>query len=138
MRDTSILEKLIPSVINALVAVALSIPLYLWFGFGLGWKLSAILIFYIMQIIDTHENMNFRCFGMRIFGSTWEKEYSRFQRNLYSILYTLSFSTIFFYIYFPLDLFLANIVLLQIPSILISHTTFHSLVAGGLRTKIKQ
>ena len=137
MRDTSILEKLIPSLINAALVFALSLPFYFWFGFGLKWKISAILIFYILQVIDTHESVSFKCFGMRIFGSVWEKRYSRFQRNLYSILYTLSFSTLFFYIYSPFDLFLANMFLLQIPSILISHTTFHGLMAGGLKTKVK-
>jgi len=137
MRDTSILEKLIPSVINASVALILSLPFYFWFGLSVHWKISAILIFYILQVLDTHENLNFQCFGMRILGTCWEKEYSRLQRNLYSIFYTLSFSTFFFYIYFPFDLFIANMLLLQLPAIILSGTTLHGFLAGGLRTKIQ-
>jgi len=137
MRDTSVWEKLIPSLINASTALILSIPFYLYWGLNIKWKLIAILIFYIMQVLDTHENIKFRCFGMRIFGTVWEKNYSRLQRNVYSILYTLNFSTLFFHIYFPFDLFLANMLLLQLPSVLISKTTFHGLLAGGLRTKIQ-
>lgn len=137
MRDTTIFEKLVPSIINAVITVTLSVPFYFLFGYGIEWKLSVIGIFYILQVIDTHENRHFSCFGMRIFGSVWEKSYSRFQRNCYSLLYTLSFSSLFFSVYFPFDLFLANMLLLQIPSILITQTTFHGLIAGGLKTKVK-
>ncbi len=138
MRDTTILEKLIPSIINACTALVISIPFYFLFGMSVHWKLSVIFIFYVMQVLDTHENLNFHCFGMRVFGTKWERKYTRLQRNLYSIFYTLSFSTLFFHIYFSFDLFLLNMVMLQIPSILLTHTTFHGLMAGGLKTKIRR
>ena len=120
---------------NATVAIAISLPVLYFFDFEIEWKLSAIIIFYLIQVADTHEHIDFRCLGMRIFGTVWAEKYSRFQRNVYSILYTLSFSTLFFYVIFPLDIFLFNIFVLQLPTILISGTTLHGLLAGGLRSK---
>lgn len=135
MRDTSVLEKLIPSILNAVISLLVSIPLLYFFGISYEWKFATILIFYILQVIDTHEHAEFRCFGMRIFGTVWEKEYSRMQRNIYSILYTLSFSTLFFSIFFPFDIFILNIILLQLPTIFITGTTLHGLLAGNMRSK---
>ncbi len=137
MRDTSIWEKLIPSIINTVITLVLSSPFYFLFGLDIKWKISAILIFYMLQVLDTHENVHFRCFGMRILGTVWGKKYSQSQRNMYSILYTVSFSTVFFHMYFPFDLLLVNIFLLQLPTILVSRTTLHGLLAGGLRTKVR-
>jgi hypothetical protein len=135
MRDTSVYEKAIPSVLNASSALLLSLPILYFFGTSVVWKLSTILIFYILQVIDTHEHKEFRCFGMRIFGTHWEKEYSRLQRNTYAILYTCSFATLFFSVLFPFDLFLVNILMLQLPTILITGTTLHGILSGNMRTK---
>ncbi len=134
MRDTTAIEKLLPSALNATTSVFLSIPCYIYFDFSLYWKLSVIIIFYLLQIIDTNENVTFRCFGMRILGTVWEKKYSGFQRNLYSILYTLSFSTLFFWVYFPFDLLLINLLLIQLPTIYFSGTTLHGLLSGNIRS----
>ena len=136
MRDTTAIEKLLPSVLNAATALFLSLPFYFYFDFSLSWKLSVILIFYLLQVIDTHENLSFQCFGMRIFGTVWDKKYSRLQRNIYSILYTLSFTTLFFSIYFPFDLLLINLLLIQLPTIYFSGTTLHGLLSGNMRSKI--
>ncbi len=135
MRDTTAIEKLLPSILNATFALLLSLPFYLYFGFGLTWKLSVIGIFYVLQVLDTHENMQFRCLGMRILGTVWEKRYTRLQKNIYSILYTLSFSTLFFYVYFPFDLLLINLLLLQLPAVYFSGTTLHGLLSGNMRSK---
>ena len=75
---------------------------------------------------------------MRIAGTVWEKPYTRFQRNIYSILYTLSFSTLFFHILFPFDLFIVNMMALQLPTIIISGTTLHGLLSGNMRSKIRK
>ncbi|MDP1690296.1 MAG: hypothetical protein Q8L52_03820 [bacterium] len=136
MRETTVIEKLIPSVVNAMIAIVTATPVYIAFGPGLG-KSSAILVFYLMQILDTHENSRFRCFGMRVFGTVWKKNYSRTQRNVYSILYTLSFATLFFHIYFPFDLFVINMLFVQVPTIILTGTTFHGFLAGGMRSQKK-
>ncbi len=136
MRDTTPLEKLIPSVVNVALVLILSIPFYVWFGYSIEWKISAIFIFYIMQVIDTHEHLSFQCFGMRVFGTRWEKKYTQAQRNIYSVLYTLSFSTLLFYVFVPFDLLIFNLLCLQLPTILVSGTTLHGLLAGNMRTKI--
>ncbi len=136
MRDTSILEKLVPTIINSLFAFIISIPFYILFGFGVKWKVSVISIFYIIQILSAHRFFSFRCLGMYLFGTVWEKNYSRLQRNIYSLLYTCSFATLLFYIYFPFDLFILNIFLFQLPTILLKGTTFHGFLAGGMKTKM--
>jgi len=135
MRDTNLLEKVVPSIINVGITFLISVPFLLYFGLSFEWKICVILIFYIVQIFDTHETFSFQCFGMRVFGTVWERRYSRFQRNIYSILYTASFSTLFFYIYVPFDLFIFNMLLLQLPSVLITGTTLHGLLSGNMRTK---
>jgi hypothetical protein len=87
-------------------------------------------------VLDTHENIQFRCFGMRLFGTIWEKKYSRLQRNVYSVLYTLSFSTMFFSLYFPFDLLVVNLFFIQLPTVYFSGTTFHGLLSGNMRSRI--
>lgn len=137
MRDTTIIEKFLPSALNAAVAFGISLPFLYFFGHGTVWKASTILAFYFIQIADTHEHLSFRCFGMRALGTVWSDKHSRLRRNIYSILYTLSFSTLLFWIYFPFDMFLINMLLLQLPTILLTGTTLHGLLAGNFRSKIK-
>jgi hypothetical protein len=135
MRNTTILEKLLPSILNAFLAISLSLPIFYYFGPGLTWKFSAILIFYLIQVFDTNEHSHFRCFGMTVFGTHWEHWHTRLQRNSYTLLYTLSFSSLFFHVFFPFDLFLFNVLVLQLPSVLLTGTTFHGFVSGNMRTQ---
>ena len=137
MRNTTVLEKLLPSVVNAVVAIASSLPVLYFVGFGTEWKISTIIIFYLMQVVDTHKQFNFRCFGMRIVGTVWGKQYSKVQRSVYSVCYTLSFSTLFLHVFFLFDIFLFNIFLIQLPFILLSGTTFHGFLAGGVSSKMR-
>jgi hypothetical protein len=135
VRDTTILEKLLPSVLNSLLALLLSLPIFYFLGPSLEWKLSTILIFYLIQIVDTDGHSHFRCFGMTVFGTHWERGYTGLQRNIYTFLYTLSFSSLFLYVFFPFDLFLFNMFILQLPSVLLTGTTFHGFVSGNMRTQ---
>lgn len=136
MRNTTVFEKILPSLLNTLLILTVSSPLLYLFGPNLEWKFSCIAAFYILQVLDTHERLSFRCFGMRVFGTVWARKYGRLQRNFYSILYTLSFSTLFFFVFFPFDLFLVNMLCLQLPAILITGTTLHGCLAGGMRTAV--
>ena len=56
------------------------------------------------------------------------------QKLLYACLYTLSFSTLIFYIWFPFDLLLINLVVIQLPFILKFGNTFHGFLSGNVKT----
>lgn len=71
---------------------------------------------------------------MMVLGTQWEREYSTKNKLVFLILYTLSFSTLFFWVFFSFDLFLANILLLQIPMILMTGTTLHGFLSGNMTT----
>ena len=70
-----------------------------------------------------------------IIGKTYYKEnYPIKNLIIYSFLYTLSFVTLFFHIFFYLDIFLINMLFIQIPCILLTKTTFHGYLSGGITT----
>ena len=64
----------------------------------------------------------------------WKEEYPLLNQFIHAVLYTLSFSTLLFWIYFPFDLFLVNILLIQLPSILLTGSTLHGYLAGKMTT----
>lgn len=126
MRPTTILEKSLSSVINAGIALAISAPVYFFVHDAVWWKLSAIAAFYF---VARYLNVS-----MRAVGSRWEQEYTKTQLEVWLAAYTASFATLFFWVFFPFDLFVANVVLLQVPTILLTGTTFHGFLAGGVRS----
>jgi hypothetical protein len=129
MRRTRILEKLLPSVINVLVTFILSLP-FLSFSNLLTWKVSIISIFFLYNVFFLIFNNNV-CLGMIVCGTTWKTKASFTNELLYIVLYTFSFSTLFIWVWFPFDIFLINMLLLQLPSILITGTTLHGYVSGN-------
>ena len=72
---------------------------------------------------------------MRIINAEWEDEYSLKRKLLYSFLYTLSFSTFLIWIWFPFDLLILNLLLLQLPFVLITGRTVHGYFAGMVGVK---
>ena len=134
MRQTTVVEKLLASVYNALIALVISLPAGLYLGFETEWKFITVAIFFLMQVFDTHQHAAFRCFGMRIIGTHWARRYSAEQKALYSVLYTLSFATLFVHVYVPFDVFLFNMLFLQLPCILMTGTTLHGYLSGGMRS----
>jgi len=134
MRATEPIEKLAASAYNAAIALTISLPIGLISDFGIGWRFAAVAIFFLMQVFETHRERGFRCLGMRIIGTRWARRYAAKQQALYTVLYTLSFATLFIHVFFPFDLFLANMLFLQVPSIYLTGTTMHGFLAGGMRT----
>jgi hypothetical protein len=128
-RETYWYEKLLASVINVTFVTMIFIPLS--FLININWKLLLILIFFGYNLFFLFFNKN-RCLGMIILNTYWKKDYSFFNYLIFVILYTLSFSTLLFYIYFPLDLFLMNMALLQLPTVILKKTTFHGLLSGNI------
>ena len=71
-----------------------------------------------------------RDLGMRAVGSRWMGEYSVRRHLIYVFLYTISFSTVLFYIWAPFDLLMINLVCVQLPAVLVTGTTFHGYLTG--------
>jgi hypothetical protein len=132
-KDTNAIEKLIPSVINAFVALVLSIPFYLLLGFTTKYKLILILIFWLYNILFLLFNKN-RDLGMIIMETYWKEGYPIKNQLLYSVLYTLSFATIVIWVFFPFDLLIANLLLLQLPMVITKKTTLHGYLSGDMVT----
>ena len=133
MRKTNAIEKLTSSVVNSIIVFLFALPLGIYLKFNLNWKLITIMLFLILSVISLL-NKERRCPGMMITKTYWKNNYSIQQYLLYNFLYTLSFSTLFFWIKFPFDLFFVNIFLIQLPTVLLTKTTLHGLVSGKMIT----
>lgn len=129
MKATNILEKAGASVVNAAIAFIVSSPLYFVWGFSIEWKWSVIAALFLVEFAFFIFGQD-RDLGMRVVGSRWRGRYSLGRHFIYNILYTLSFSTLFFHIWFPFDLFLINMLCIQLPTVLLTGTTFHGYLAG--------
>lgn len=129
MRPTNLFEKVSVSFINASIALVLSAPLYWQWGNSLNWKLCAIGIFFLYEIVFAVSKEK-RDLGMRIVGNYWQIIPSSQSYIFYNLFYSLSFATLFFYFWFPFDLFLVNILLLQLPMVILTKTTLHAYLFG--------
>jgi len=133
MRPTNLFEKILPSLINLAAVVLLSIPV-VWNQTDIVTKkIYIIFIFFSYNLLFLFFNKN-RCLGMMIVGTYWEKDYPLKNKLLWLILYTLSFSTLFFWLFFPFDLFVINLLFLQLPTILTKRTTLHGFLSGQMAT----
>ncbi len=132
MKNTNAIYKLLTSVINVLVTFILAIPFFLIYGVNIKWKISWIAIFFLYNIF--FEFIYGRCLGMILFKTYYESRKSPLRIFLYVALYTVSFSTLLFYIWFPFDLLLFNLLVLQLPCVLLTGATLHGLLSGGIKT----
>ena len=134
MRPTNVFEKLGVSVINAAIAFIISSPFYFLWGSGIGWRVSVIVAFFVIEFIFFIFGHD-RDIGMRVVKSKWKGRYSLWRHFIYNIFYTLSFSTLFFCIWFPFDMFLFNMFFIQLPMVLATGTTLHGYLAGTQTVK---
>jgi len=132
VKPTSILYKLFPSITNALFTFILSLPFLLIYGNSTRWKIIWIGIFFLYNCI--FEFVYNRCLGMILFKTYYENQRTTFQKLLYISLYTISFSTLLFYIWFPFDLLIFNIIGIQLPFVLTTGNTFHGFLSGKTKT----
>ncbi len=126
--------KLLTSFINCLTALVMAVPLFIYLKPDIR---SAVWILIYMFFIHNTIPLFFkerRDIGMVIMGTYWQKKYSFGQHVVYNILYTLSFATLFFYKFFPLDIFLINIFFVQLPCILLTGATLHGFLSGKMVT----
>jgi len=133
MVKTNVWQKLLPSVLNAIFVGLITLPV--WFlNFELGRiKVTIISAFFLCTILFIFFK-NGRDPGMIIFKTYWKRNYHFWRKLIYSVLYTASFSTLFFSFWFSFDLLIFNLFLIQLPCVLISGTTFHGWISGGMET----
>jgi hypothetical protein len=132
MQTTKLRYKLLPSLINVGITFLIALPFYFIFTDKLWWKYIWILVFLVYNLV--FEIIFNRCPGMMLVGSHYNQNRNLGQKILYVILYSLSFSTLLFRLWFPFDLFLINLLLIQLPFILITKTTFHGYLSGKIKT----
>ncbi len=132
---TNPFEKVGASILNAVIAFGLSVPFLLILGPGLWWRISVIILFGLYEsfIFIFYKD---RCFGMKVMDTYWRKKYTFKQHIMFNIFYTLSFSTMLIYIWFPLDLLLINILLIQLPMTQLTGTTLHGYFSNMETVKI--
>lgn len=136
MYTTSIIQKILPSIINVLIVFVIASPFLFSKIPVLNKKIILVILFLVYNLIFVFFNHG-RDFGMMIVGSYWKENYPVINLLVYSVLYTASFSTLLFWIYFPFDLFLVNMLLVQLPTVILTGTTFHGFLSGHMVSVIK-
>lgn len=138
-RNTNLIEKLLPSVINLILISFVTYLITLIFSFNtwLYIQITFVLVSLVYNLGIAMFNNN-RCLGMIIINTYWDKEYSLKQRVIYALLYTLSYATIAFYIFFPFDLLIINLLFLQLPFVILKKTTLHGYLSANMGTIVKK
>ncbi len=131
IKNTNALQKLSVSVINTFFVILLSLPFYFLFSFSTTYKVILVLIFFLYNLSFIFLTKN-RCLGMIILGIKWKEDYPIKQQILYTFLYSLSFSTIVIWIFFPFDLLIFNLLFIQLPSVLLTGSTLHGYLSGRM------
>jgi len=122
-------QKLFASIINVLVIFILAIPLWLT-DLSMPWeKFILVIVFFVYELLFLMIG-NGRDLGMMVVGSHWRKKYSTRRRVIYAFFYAASFASMMFWIHYPLDVLILNLLLIQLPSVLLSGTTLHGWLAG--------
>lgn len=129
MRPTAYWEKIASSGVNILIAGLFFLPILLVSRDILFLKWSLVAIFFLYEMI-CFLSPGRRDVGMIAIGSSWKRNPSFGRYLIYNLLYSLSFSTILIYWIFPFDLLIANLLLLQLPSVIITGTTLHGFLSG--------
>jgi hypothetical protein len=135
MRETSAIEKFMTSVINFIVVLILFIPFFFIFSEELARKLVLIGLFFAYNLVCLIFN-NSRCIGMMVMKTRYAREYPKANQLLYITLYSLSFASLLFWVFFPFDLFLFNMIFIQLPIVIMKKTTLHGYLSGNITTVI--
>jgi hypothetical protein len=130
-KNTNAIQKLSVSILNTLFVAILSIPFYFLYGFSTTYRILLVLIFFLYNLSFVFLTKN-RCLGMILLGIKWKEEYTLKQQLIYIFLYSLSFSTIVIWVFFPFDLLLSNLLFIQLPTVLLTGTTLHGYLSGKM------
>jgi hypothetical protein len=129
MQFTTVPQKFFASALNAMTVLIITSPLLLLLGFTWEWKLTTIIIFFLYEIILL-ATKDKRDFGMVLVKSYWREPFTIFQYIIYNVFYTLSFATLFFYIIFPGDILILNLLFIQLPLVIFTKSTLHGCLSG--------
>lgn len=130
-RATTPLEKLLTSFVNVALIFPFLLPCFV-LGLPLIWiKLVSVALFFLENLLAIAFH-DYRLPGMIVQKTHWKRHYSLAQQLIHAVLYTLSFATALFWIAFPGDLLLFNLLVLQLPCVLLTKTTLHGLLAGNM------
>jgi hypothetical protein len=130
-KNTNAMQKLAVSIINTSIVALASLPFYLIFEFTTAYKITLVLLFFFYNLIFVFTK-DHRCIGMKILTIYWKEKYSTKKLLIYTLLYTLSFSTIVIWILFPFDLLIFNLIAIQLPCVLKTGTTLHGYLSGKI------
>ncbi len=131
-RKTTALEKLLTSMVNVVVVYVAAIPFFLLDDFpALTLKLIFIGLFFLENVVAIIF-WEYRLPGMLIQNTIWQCQYSKINQLIHAVLYTASFATLLFCVWIPGDLLVFNLLLVQMPCVLLTKTTFHGLIAGNM------
>jgi len=130
-KNTNTLQKLSVSILNTIFVTLLSVPFYFLYGFSTNYKIILVAIFFLYNLSFVFLTNN-RCLGMLILNIKWKEEYPFKKQILYTFLYSLSFSTIVIWIFFPFDLLLFNLLFIQLPTVLLTGSTLHGYLSGRM------
>lgn len=122
-------HKLFASIINVLIVYILAIPLWLADLSTSADKVILIVAFFVYELLFLSIGSG-RDPGMMVVGSYWQKHYSYRRKVIYAFFYAISFASVMFWVRFPLDVLVMNLLLLQLPSVLLTGTTLHGWLAG--------
>lgn len=133
MKKATSFDKFMSSFINVIAVFIVLLPIFIFLDVSiLLQKIIFIVSILIYKLFFVFANEN-RALGMMVMKTHWEKKYPLQKQIVHAFLYTLSFSTLLFWIIFPLDLFLANMLLLQLPFMKFTGMTLHEYLSGGMR-----
>lgn len=137
-KNTNALQKLSVSIINTLFVLILSSPFYSIFGLTTTYRVILVSLFFLYNLTFVFLTKN-RCLGMILLKIHWKEDYPLKNQIIYVFLYSLSFSTIAIWIFFPFDLLLFNLLFIQLPTVLLTGTTLHGYLSGkmsGFKKKV--
>lgn len=125
------IKKLSVSIVNVFVVVILTLPFLGLFGFDLRYRITVGVAFLVYQLIIALTPSK-RSLGMIVMKSYWSKKYSLVNHLTFAVLYSMSFATALFWIKFPFDLLLFNLLLIQLPMVLKTGYTVHGYLSGRM------
>lgn len=128
---STILDKLFTSILNFLIVALISLPFILIAESLIIKKFIVIGIFLLYCLLISFFNKGIYPY-MTISGEKWKENYPLKNHVIHSVLYTLSFSTLLFSIFFPFDIFIFNMLLLQLPMLIFKKMTLHAYLAGKM------
>jgi len=128
------MRVILPPIINGLIVFFFGV-LFAPFQY-LPAKIFIILLFFLYNLYFLIFRQG-RDLGMFLLDIDWRDDYQLKNKIAHLVLYTASFASIFYYVFFPFDLLLINIFVLQLPTILLKKSTFQERLAGNMQTVLR-